>query len=72
MYSPVQLLEMRISHLAKIWGKTYIMGTREEADRDIKLLNCNLGVVELFQCGLGKHWDQLSLASDLLIAIQLH
>ena len=30
-----QPLEKRMSHLAKIWGKTYILGTREEADRDV-------------------------------------
>ena len=38
---------------------------------EIYLLHCNLGVVELIQSGLGKHWVQFSLASDLLIAIQL-
>ena len=25
---------MRMGHLAKNWGETYIMGTRAEADRD--------------------------------------
>ena len=38
---------------------------------EIQLLLCNLGVVELIQSGLGKHWVQFSLASDLLLAIPL-
>ena len=38
---------------------------------DIYLLHCNLGVGELLQCGLGKHWVQFSLANVLLVAIQL-
>ena len=63
---------MRIGHLAKVWGKTYIFGTRAEADKDIVFLHCcNLGVVELIQSGFGKDWVHFSLAIDLLIAIQL-
>ena len=54
----------------KIRGKTYILGGRSEVDRDL-VLHCKLGVVELFRNGLGKHWVQFSLASDLIRAIQL-
>ena len=59
-----------MGHLAKIWGKTYILGTRAEADRDT-VLYCNLGVADLIQNGHGKYWVHFSLANDLLIAIQL-
>ena len=66
-----QPLEMRMGHLAKkLGGKLIYGGITAEADRDT-VLHCNLGVVDLIQSGLGKHWVQFSLASDLLIAFQL-
>ena len=44
-------MEMNMGHKN---GSQYIMGTRAEVDRDL-LINCNLGVIELIQSGLGKY-----------------
>ena len=46
------------------------MGIRAEADRDT-VIHGRLGVVDLIQNGLGKHYVEFDLANDLLIAIQL-
>ena len=59
-----------MGRLAKSWVEKSLVGIRADADRDT-VLHFNLGVEDLIQNGLGKHWVQLSLASDLLIAIQL-
>ena len=63
-------MEIRVGHLAKNWEEAFILGTRAEADRDI-VLHCYLGVVQLFECGRGKFWDQFSLAKDLLKVVQV-
>ena len=61
---------MRMGHLAKNWEETCILGIRAEADRHT-VLRCDLGVKELIQTGIGKHWVLFNLANDLLIAFQL-
>ena len=63
-------MEIETGHLTKIWEETYLLGSEAETDRD-KTFICNLGVAELFQSGLRKHWTQLSLANYLLMAIHL-
>ena len=70
MYFPAQPLEIRMGHLAKNWEETCILVIEAEADRNI-VLHCNLGVEDLVQSGLGKHWVQFSLENDLLTATQL-
>ena len=52
-------------------GAKLIYWEVEQKLKGIYLLHCNLGVVELIQRGLGKHWVQFSLESDLLIESQL-
>ena len=62
-------MEIGIEHLLKIVKKLIYYSLKLNLI-DIVLYR-HLGVVELIQSGLGKYWVQLSLANDLLIAIQL-